>query len=65
MSKYTVRVDQDSDTGELILPIPHELLADMGWGEGDELIWEETLMCEDHGEYPGYTLRKKEVYDEK
>lgn len=61
MSKYTVRVDQDSVTGEVILPIPDELLAEMGWGEGDELIWEETLMCEDTGEYPGYTLRKKEV----
>lgn len=64
MSKYTVIVNQDSVTGELILPIPDELLAEMGWGEGDELIWEETLMCEDHGEYPGYTLRKKEVNDE-
>ena len=61
MSKYTVIIDQDSVTGELILPIPDGLLADMGWGEGDELIWEETLMCEDTGEYPGYTLRKKEV----
>ena len=61
MSKYTVRVEEDSVTGELILPIPDELLAEMGWDEGDELIWEETLMSEDTGEYPGYTLRKKEV----
>ena len=61
MSKYTVRVDQDSVTGELILPIPDKLLTEMGWDLGDELVWEETLMCEDTGEYPGYTLRKKEV----
>lgn len=59
MSKYTVRVEQDPYTGDLILPIPDELLAEVGWGEGDELEWEETLMCEDHGEYPGYTLSKK------
>ena len=59
MSKYTVRVEQDPNTGDLILPIPDELLAEVGWGEGDELEWEETLMCEDHGEYPGYTLSKK------
>jgi hypothetical protein len=59
MIKYTVRVEQDPNTGDLILPIPDELLAEMGWGEGDELEWEETLMCEDHGEYPGYTLSKK------
>jgi len=32
----------------------------MGWSEGDELEWEETLICEDFGEYPGYTLRKKD-----
>ena len=59
MIKYTVRVEQDPNTGDLILPIPDELLAEVGWGEGDELEWEETLMCEDHGEYPGYTLSKK------
>ena len=60
MSKYTVKVQEDPETGELILPIPDELLAEMGWNEGDELIWEETLICEDTGEYPGYTLRKSE-----
>jgi len=64
MTKYTVKVEQDPDTGDLILPIPDELLAEMGWSEGDELEWEETLMCEEDGEYPGYTLRKKEVNDE-
>ena len=59
MSKYTVEVEIDLDTGELILPIPDELLAEIGWDLGDELVWEETLMCEDTGEYPGYTLTKK------
>jgi hypothetical protein len=58
-----VIVEQDPDTGELVLPIPDKLLAEMGWNEGDELIWEETLMCEDTGEYPGYTLSKKHNND--
>jgi len=62
MTKYTVIVEQDPDTGELILPIPDKLLAEMGWNEGDELIWEETLVCEDDGEYPGYSLRKNIEY---
>ena len=30
MSKYIVKVEEDPDTGELILPIPDELLAEMG-----------------------------------
>ena len=64
MSKYTVSLEEDPETGELILPIPDELLAEIGWNLGDELVWEETLMCEEHGEYRGYTLRKKEVNDE-
>ena len=59
MSRYIVRLEEDPKTGELILPIPDELLVQVGWGEGDELIWEETLICEDWDEYHGYTLRKK------
>ena len=62
MTKYTVIVEQDPDSGELILPIPDKLLAEMGWNEGDELIWEETLVCEDDGEYPRYSLRKNVEY---
>ena len=58
MSKYIVRLEEDPKTGELILPIPDELLVEVGWSEGDELVWEETLLCEESGEYPGYTLRK-------
>jgi hypothetical protein len=58
MTKYIVRLEEDPKTGELILPIPDELLVEVGWSEGDELVWEETLLCEESGEYPGYTLRK-------
>ena len=58
MSKYIVSLEEDPKTGELILPIPDELLVEVGWSEGDELVWEETLLLEESGEYPAYTLRR-------
>jgi hypothetical protein len=57
---YTVEIELDPKTGETILPIPQELIDQMGWNVGDVLIWEETTICEDHGEFPGFTLRKKD-----
>jgi len=58
MSKYIVSLEEDPKTGELILPIPDELIVEMGWSEGDELELEETLICEEYSEYHGYTLRR-------
>jgi hypothetical protein len=34
-----VQLEQDPVTGELIMPIPTELLSQMGWIEGTELFW--------------------------
>jgi len=34
-----VTLQEDPETGELILPIPPELLSQMGWIEGTELFW--------------------------
>ncbi len=39
---YEVIVQEDPDNGDLILPIPQELLDQMGWKEGDDLEWKET-----------------------
>lgn len=39
---WTVKVEQDLDTGELVLPLPADLLSQMGWIEGTELFWEQT-----------------------
>lgn len=39
---YEVILQEDPDTGDLILPIPQELLAEMKWKEGDQLEWQET-----------------------
>ena len=34
-----VTLEQDPETNELILPIPTDLLSQMGWIEGTELFW--------------------------
>ena len=34
-----VTLETDPVTGELIMPIPTELLSQMGWIEGTELFW--------------------------
>ena len=40
MSKtWTVVLDEDL-SGDLILPLPDELLASLGWKEGDNLVWD-------------------------
>ncbi len=34
-----VTLEQDPKTSELILPIPADLLSQMGWIEGTKLFW--------------------------
>ena len=53
MDKYTVKLEEDPETGELVLPIPVELLNQMGWDDGDTLLWEEMS----NG---SYSIKKKE-----
>ena len=36
---WTITVEEDPETGELVLPLPQELLDFKGWKEGDELEW--------------------------
>jgi hypothetical protein len=36
---WTVIIDEDPDTGDLILPLPQDLLDSQGWVEGDTLTW--------------------------
>ena len=41
MSKtWTVVLDENLATGELLLPLPDELIASLGWKEGDNLVWD-------------------------
>lgn len=37
---WTVTVEQDPETGDLILPLPQDLLDLQGWRTGDTLNWE-------------------------
>ena len=40
MSKtWIVDLEEDPVTGDIIMPIPLELLEDLGWKEGDTLDW--------------------------
>lgn len=38
-TSWTVEVQQDPETGELMLPFPPDLLSQMGWSEGTDLFW--------------------------
>ena len=38
-TKWTITVEEDSETGNLILPLPEEMLQMQGWKEGDTLEW--------------------------
>lgn len=36
---WTAVLEEDIATGELILPLPTNLLEQLGWKEGDNLLW--------------------------
>ena len=36
---WTITVEEDPETGELVLPLPADLLVMQGWIEGDVLEW--------------------------
>ena len=36
-TRYEVITQEDEVTGDLLLPIPPQLLAQLGWSEGDEI----------------------------
>ena len=40
-NKWTVTLEEDPETKDLIMPIPPDLLNQMGWDVGDTLIWED------------------------
>jgi hypothetical protein len=55
MSKrWTITVEEDPETGELILPFSDEMLVEVAWSIGDTLEWT------DNGN-GSWTLKKKEI----
>ena len=41
--KHTVHIEEDPETGDLVLPLPTELLNQMGWDIGDDLVWTDNF----------------------
>lgn len=39
MKSWTVTLEEDPETGDLILPFTPEILDELGWKEGDVLEW--------------------------
>ena len=38
-TRWIVELEEDPETGELVMPLPIELLEEMGWRIGDTLEW--------------------------
>jgi len=36
---WTVTLEEDPDTGEVILPLPNDMLSQLGWTEGATIYW--------------------------
>jgi hypothetical protein len=39
-TRWIVQLEEDPETGDLVMPFPPELLTELGWGVGDTLTWE-------------------------
>ena len=53
---YRATVQEDAE-GNAFIELPPELLSQLDWIEGDELVWDETEVCDD-GEFKGAVLYK-------
>ena len=56
MTGWTIKLEEDTETGDLVLPLSDDILKQVGWKEGDTLEWIDnkdgtwTLMKkDDHG----------------
>ena len=38
-TRWIITLEEDPDTGDLVMPLPPELMAIQGWGIGDTLTW--------------------------
>lgn len=39
MKSWTVTLEEDTETGDLVLPFTTEMLEQVGWKEGDTIEW--------------------------
>ena len=56
MTSWTITLEEDPVTGELIMPFTPDMLAQVGWDFGDTIIWKD----EGNG---SWSLTKKETDD--
>jgi hypothetical protein len=40
--KHTVKLEEDPESGDLIMPFPEGMLEELGWKEGDTLDWKDN-----------------------
>ena len=55
---FSTTVQEDAE-GNAFIEIPPELLKQLDWNEGDDLVWDETEVCDDDGEFKGAVIYKK------
>jgi len=41
MKRWSVKIEEDPETGDSILNFPPDMLEETGWKEGDTLIWKD------------------------
>ena len=51
-TRWTITLEEDPDTKELILPFTEEILNTVGWKTGDTIVWK-------NNNDGTWTLRKK------
>ena len=37
---WIIELEEDPETGEVIMPLPEELIQSQGWVMGDTLVWD-------------------------
>lgn len=52
--RWTVKVEEDPETGDLVLPFSPDMLAQVGWDFGDIIQWKDN----NNG---SWTLTKKDT----
>lgn len=52
--KWLLEIEEDSESGNLVLPFPPDMLEAVGWQEGDEITWTEN-------EDGSWTLSKNDI----
>jgi len=52
MNKWIIQLEEEPDTGELLLPLSEEILESAGWETGDVLEWIDN-------QDGSWTIRKK------